>query len=175
MLMRRLMHLLNVGLALLLVGGSLWVFPHLPSRIPRHFGLGGVADAYWTATLVHWMLLPGIALAVVGIVYGAAWWTGRVPGSVSVPNQQQYDTLDPADQRVILNDVQAFLYATATAMLVLFSVMQGSTYHVAMSASNALPTIGTVVSIAVPLGLLVAALGLAWWLPRRVRRLAEDS
>jgi uncharacterized membrane protein len=175
MLMRRLLHLLNVGLALLLVGGSLWAYPQLPARIPRHFGLGGTADAYWAATLVHWMLIPTIALAVVGIVYGAAWWIGRASGRINVPNQQQYDALDPKDQHVVLNDVQTVLYGTATAMLVLFSVMQRSTYHVATTGSSALPTVGKIVLIAGPLVLLAAALGLAWWLPRRVRQLADKA
>ncbi|MEF8815463.1 MAG: DUF1648 domain-containing protein [Salinibacter sp.] len=172
--MRRLVHGLNAGLALLLIGGSLWAFPRLPARIPRHFGLGGTADAYWDATLLHWMLVPAIALVVVGIVYGAAWWTGHAPGSVNVPNQQKYDALAPAEKRVILRDVQVFLYGAATAMLVLFSVIQASTYHVATTGANALPTAGWGVSIAMPVGLLVAALGLAWWLPRRVRGLADD-
>lgn len=73
--MRRLVHVLNAGLALLLVGGSLWTFPQLPARIPRHFGLGGTADAYWAATLVHWLILPGIAIAAAAL--GLAWWLPR--------------------------------------------------------------------------------------------------
>ena len=64
--MDRLTHGLNAALSLLLVGGSLWVFPTLPARVPRHFGLGGTADAYWDATLLHWMALPAIAIVVVG-------------------------------------------------------------------------------------------------------------
>jgi uncharacterized membrane protein len=169
--MRRLLHLLNLGLALLLAGGSLWAYPQLPARIPRHFGLGGTADA----TLVHRMLIPTIGLVVAGLVYGAAWWIGRAPGSINVPNQQRYDVLDAADKRVILTDVKMFLHGTATAMLILFAGMQWSTYHVATSGSNALPTLGMVVSFAVPLLVLAAALGLTWWLPRRVRRRSEDA
>jgi uncharacterized membrane protein len=173
--MRRLLHLLNLGLSFVLVAGSLWAFPRLPAQIPRHFGLDGTADAYWAATLVHWMLLPGIAIAVAGVIYGAAWWIGRAPGALNVPNQQQYDALDPADKRVVLRDLQAFLYGTASAMLVAFSVAQWGTYHVATSGSTALPTIRTVVSVGGAAALLAAAPGLAWWLSRRVRRLADDA
>ena len=173
--MRRFLHALNAGLVLLLIGGSLWVIPRLPARIPRHFGLGGTADAYWEATLLHWMLVPAIALIVVGFVYGAAWGIGRASGSINVPNQQQYDALAPAAKRVVSRDVQVFLYGTATAMLVVFGAAQWGTYQVATSATATLPGVVRGVTLGVPVLLLGAAGGLAWWLPRRVRRLADDS
>jgi len=173
--MSRLVHGLNAGLSVLLVGGSLWLFPRLPDQVPRHFGIGGTADAYWAATLVHWMVLPGIAIAVAGLVYGAAWWIGRPPYSINVPNQQQYDALDPSDKRVVAGYVQTFLHWTATAMLVMFSVAQWSTYQVATSGTNTLPGSGWAVSLGMPVGILIATLGLAWWLPRRVRELSGES
>jgi uncharacterized membrane protein len=94
--MNRLVHVFNAGLSTLLIGGSLWLFPRLPDQVPRHFGMGGTADAYWEATLLHWMLLPCIATGVASLIYGAAWWIGKPPYSISVPNQQQYDALEPA-------------------------------------------------------------------------------
>ncbi len=172
--MDRLTHGLNAVLSLLLVGGSLWVLPTLPARVPRHFGLGGTADAYWDATLLHWMALPAIAIVVVGGLYGAAWWVGTRPAAVSMPDQQRYDALRPADQRLIAGHVQTFLYGTATATLVLFVVAQGSTYHVATSATNTLPRVGWVLTLGIPVVLTIATGALAWWLPRRVRRLAGD-
>lgn len=173
--MRRLLHLLNLGLPLLLVGGSLWTFPHLPAQIPRHFGIGGTADAFWEATLVHWMVLPCVAIGVAGLAYGAAWWIGTSPSTINVPNQKQYDALDPADKRVVVGHVQAFLYWTAAAMLVLFSVVQWSTYQVATSGASTLPGYGLAISLGMPVVLVIAALGLAWWLPRRVRELSGES
>lgn len=173
--MTRLAHGLNAVLSILLVSGSLWVFPTLPAEVPRHFGLGGTADAYWEATLLHWMVLPAVAIVVVGIVYGAAWWTGRTPTSINVPNQEQYDALDPAHKRAVAARVQTFLYWTATAILVLFSVAQWSTYQVATSGANTLPGVGYGLTLGIPVILLLASGGLAWWLPRRVRRLAGDS
>lgn len=41
--MRRWAHVVNAALLILLFGSSLWVYPFLPARIPRHFGIGGVA------------------------------------------------------------------------------------------------------------------------------------
>lgn len=173
--MDRVVHVVNAVLTGGLVGGSLWLFPHLPDRVPRHFGIGGTADAYWEATLVHWMGLPCIAIAVAGLVYGAAWWIGRPPYSINVPNQQQYDALDPPDKRVVVGHVQAFLYWTAAAVLVLFSGAQWGTYQVAASGANTLPGYGRAVSLGMPVVLVVAALGVAWWLPRRVRELSRES
>jgi uncharacterized membrane protein len=173
--MDHLVHVVNAGLSALLIGGSLWLFPRLPDQVPRHFGIGGTADAYWEATLLHWMGLPYIAVAVAALVYGAARWIGKPPYSISVPNQQQYDALDPSDKRVVNGYVQAFLHWTATAMLALFSVAQWSTYRAAVSGTNALPGYGRAVSIGLPVVLVIASLGLAWWLPRRVRTLAGES
>ncbi|PSQ61295.1 MAG: DUF1648 domain-containing protein [Bacteroidetes bacterium QH_10_64_19] len=173
--MDRLVHIVNAGLLALLIGGSLWLFPGLPDQVPRHFGIGGTADAYWEATLLHWMGLPCIAVAVAALVYGAAWWIGTPPYSISVPNQQQYDMLDPSDKRVVIGHVQAFLHWTATAMLALFLVAQWSTYQVAMSGASTLPGYGLAVSLGMPVVLVIAALGMAWWLPRRVRKLSGES
>lgn len=100
--MRRLVHAVNAGLLLLLFAGSLWVYPALPDQIPRHFGLAGGVDAYWQATLVHWMLLPVVALGVTAVIYGCAWIVGKNPSSVNVPNQQRYDALDPTDKRRVV-------------------------------------------------------------------------
>ncbi len=173
--MRRQIHLFNGGLALFLVGGSAWALPQLPARIPHHFNLVGIADAYWATTPMRWMLLPGLALAVAALLYGVAGWVGRASDSINVPNQRQYDALAPAAKRVVCRDVQVFLYGTATAMLVLFAAIQASTYHVATTGADALPMLGWSVSIGMPVGLLAAALALAWWLPRRVRRLADED
>ncbi|WP_259098058.1 hypothetical protein [Salinibacter ruber] len=70
--------------------------------------------------------------------------------------------------------MQTFLYGTATATLVLFVVAQGSTYHVATSATNTLPEVGWALTLGIPVVLTIATGALAWWLPRRVRRLAGD-
>ena len=150
------------------------MFPRLPAQVPRHFGLSGTADAYWDATLLHWMALPAIAIIVVVGIYGAAWWVGARPSAVNMPNQQRYDALSPANQRAIARHVQAFLYGTATAMLVLFSAAQWSTYQVAMSATNTLSGGGRALTLGIPVVLTIATGILAWWLPRRVRRLADD-
>jgi hypothetical protein len=173
--MNRLVHFVNAGLSALLIGGSLWLFRRLPDRVPRHFGIGGTADAYWEATLVHWMILPGVAIGGAALVYGAAWWIGTSPLTINVPNQQQYDALDPVSKRVVVGDVQAFLYWTGTAVLVLFSVAQWGIYRVATSGASTLPGYGRVVSLGMPVVLVIAALGLAWWLPRRVRKLSGES
>jgi len=173
--MRRLLHLLNLGLVLLLIGGSLRAFPHLPARIPRHFGLGGTADAYWDGTLVHWLLIPGIALIIVGLVYGVVCLIGSAATSFTVSSPEQYNALAPSQQRAVARSIQSFLYGTATAMLILFSAAQWGTYRVATSATTTLPGSVRVLTVGIPVVLVVAMGVLAWWLPRRVWRLVNNS
>lgn len=138
--MNRTLHVINTGLVVLLVAGSLWVYPTLPEQIPRHFGLGGTADAFWDASLAHWMVLPFCAIGTGALVYGAAWVIDWAPSSLSIPNREEYDALDPSAQRVVVGVVQRFLYGTAFGLFVLFSVFQVGTYQAAVAASNSLPT-----------------------------------
>jgi len=91
-----------------------------------------------------------------------------------MPDQQRYDALRLADRRLIAGHMQTFLYGTATATLVLFVVAQGSTYHVATSATNTLLEVGWALPFGIPVFLTIATGALAWWLPRRMRRLTDD-
>lgn len=45
---------------------SVWALPHLPDRMPVHWGLSGQPDG-WSSTLVGALLLPGIMVLLTGI------------------------------------------------------------------------------------------------------------
>ena len=169
----RLVHVVNGVLLLLLFGGSLWVYPTLPEQIPRHFGLYGQADAYWQATLVHWLLLPVVALVSAVALYGPAGIVRAVPSSwINVPNQAQYDALPPVKKRAVMSLVQRALYWMTTATLVVFLAVQGSVFYVATTAATALPVLG-VGAMAVALLAIAGLTGwLVWRLPKRIQTLS---
>lgn len=52
----RLPHLINGALVLLLLGGSLLVYPSLPEQIPQNAGFLGGSVSYWETTLLHWLV-----------------------------------------------------------------------------------------------------------------------
>jgi len=169
----RTLHLFNSALLALLLIGSLWLFPTLPDQIPRHFGVWGMADAYWETTLIHWMLLPIVGGGTVAIMYGAAWLIGRSPSWINTPNQERYDALDAADKRDVVAHVQVVLYLMAASALVFVSGIQAGLYQVAVSSRSSLPgfVFGTFLAF---VGVIVGGSAwLLWWLPRRVRRLSE--
>lgn len=171
--MNRLVHLVNGTLLALLFGGSLWAYPMLPEQIPRHFGLYGQADAYWATTLLHWMLIPFVAIFSGAIVYGSGWLIGRVPERVTVPNQGRYEQLSDRDKHVITTRVQRAVYWMAAPLLVVFGACQVGIYHVATTSDTALPSAVMVTMGGGILLILGIAVGLGWWLRRRTRQRAD--
>ncbi len=169
-------HLLNGLLLVALIGGSLWVYPTLPEQIPRHFNVYGQADAWGNTTLVHWLLVPVVALFSVGLIYAPAWIVGAVPASwMNVPDREAYEALPAAQKRHVRHLVQRGLYWMGTATLLIFGAVQASTYDVATTAATALPTAGIG---AMGLGLFAIAgltVWLIWGVPRRIRALSRPS
>lgn len=164
--MRRCAHVVNAALLALLVGGSLWVYPFLPARIPRHFGIGGLADAYWETTLARWLLLPLIAAGTALSVYGCVWVVRTLPHSwINVPNPERFEALDETDQRAVRARMRGLLYGIVAPTLVMFGALQYGTYHVATTDATALPAPVT----AVTAGALVALSGLVALLVWRTR------
>jgi uncharacterized membrane protein len=169
--MHRRAHAVNAVLLGLLVGGSLWAYPALPGQIPRHFGLGGVADAYWETTLARWLLLPLIAAGTVLSVYGGVWIMRTLPSSwVNVPNPEVFRALDAADRRAVRARMRGLLYWIAAPTLVMFGALQYGTYHVATTDATALPGLVNVLTV----GSLVALLGLVALLVYRTRAWIEE-
>lgn len=170
---RRVSHLSNAFLLVLSIGASLWVFPSLPEAIPRHFNLVGTADAYWAATLPHWLFLPLVGVALTGLMYGIAWIVAWSAPRTSGPSRAERASPDPSHVRRGIAGVQLYLYWTATGMLVLFGSLQWGVYRVATTSAEALPPIVRGTSVVVILGVLGGAVGLAWW--RRTRLNGESD
>ncbi len=165
--MGRPVHVVNAVLIALLFGGSLWAYPALPDRIPRHFGIGGVADAYWDASLGHWLLLPLIATGTAILVHASIWAMKTLPSSwVHVPNPEQFAALDDADQRAVRARMRGLLYWMVPPVLVLFGALQYGTYHVATTDATALPVLVNALTIG-SLGAIFGVVALLVWRTRR--------
>lgn len=167
-------HLVNGTLLGILIAGSLAVYPLLPEEIPRHFGLYGQADAYWSATLLHWMLLPLVAVLSAGLLYGSAWLVGTLPSaSASMPNQKQYDALSAEKKRAVLGLAQQALYWMGTALLLVFLAVQAGIFLVATTPTTRLPAGVLATMGAGLLGVGGIVVWLVWGLPRQIRRLSD--
>ena len=165
--------LVNGTLLVFLFAGSLWAYPALPEQIPRHFGPYGQADAYGATTLLRWMLLPIVAVFSGAILYGSGWLIRRAPEGINVPNQAQYEQLSDEDKRALAARAQRATYWMGAPLLVVFGAVQVGTYHVATTPATALPTAVMTTMGGGILLILGIAVGLTWWMHRRVRALAE--
>lgn len=172
----RVPRVLTVGLVLLLIGGSLWVYPTLPDHIPRHFGATGQADAHWETTLFRWLLLPCVSLLSAGALYVPVWIVGAVPSSwITVPNQEQYDALPPDKKRVVIGVVQRALDWMIVATLLIFVAVQAGVYYVATTPATALPGIAFGIMALGLLSVLASGGWLVWSLPKRIRSLSSEG
>ena len=173
--MHRHLHRLNAALLVLLFAGSLWTWSDLPAQIPVHFDGSGTADRYAEATLMQWLLLPFIALAVAGTLYAMAWWIGRNVGDLNVPDQDAFDALSESEQRQVATLPLGYLYGLAAAILALFGTMQAATYQTAVYGDGAMHAYRTVATVVVLAGILAGTVWLMVALRRRIRRLSRDG
>ena len=171
----RAVHLLNTALIGLLFVGSLLVFEHLPAQIPTHFDLSGTPDAYQDATLLQWLILPLIALAVCGVLYGSAWFVGHRLDLVNVPNQAAFRALSRSNQRKVVRVIQRALYWQAPPLLLLFAALQMGTYEAAKEAGRGFLPYVLASAVAVFVVSIATAPWLIWHLDKTVKRLHEEQ
>jgi uncharacterized membrane protein len=166
---------INVTLFLLLLGGSLWVYPSLPDQIPKNMGWSGRDVDYWDTTLLHWLSLPLFTTFFLVIEYAAAY-SVRNPQQVlqmDIPNLDTYRRLSARHKSLVTDIIRALSHGMMTPAYLLFAVMQVEIYLVAVGARSA-PLfwtwlqLGTMVIPIIGLCLL-----LIWWMPRYIQRLAK--
>jgi uncharacterized membrane protein len=134
--MRRFFNLVNWVLILGLVAAALWAWPHLPDRIPSHFGADGLADAWVDRTLGSWFLPPAIA---VFLTAGTGWFRAmlpRHPGWVNLPDKTRVADLPEVARGPVLEMLSGFLALIQTEMLVIFTLIQLSIYRTAMGQES---------------------------------------
>lgn len=122
----------NSFLTVGIVGFALWAWPKLPARIPKHFGPDGQPDAWGETTLGSWLFIPVLALLIVG---GIGWFRRvmpRKPGWVNLPDKTNLKKLPAVAREPVLKMMSGFLSLVQMEILVIFALIQFSTYRSAM-------------------------------------------
>lgn len=132
----RFVHAVNAALATALVVLTARAAGTLPDRMPHHFALDGTADAWGATTPASVWMLPLVGLGTALLFYAVAYLAPRRPGFINLPGVA-YASLAPEAQARVARMVQAFLYASATGVLVLFGALQWGTFVAA--ATGRLP------------------------------------
>lgn len=149
--MSRLLHVLNGLLLTLLVGGSLYVYPDLPDRIPLHFGADGAADRWGERSLLSWMAMPAIAAVTTVALMVLGTLLPRRPTWINMPDRDRLLKLPVRLQRRVVEGVAHTLYLTAFMTLLMFIVLQYGAWLTATGGDG---------SGAIMTGLVLAVVGL---------------
>lgn len=133
-------HWVNAALLVALFAGSAAVFDALPERIPMHFGLDGTPDRWADRSWIAWMALPLITLFVAVVTYGSAWFIGRRPGSMNLPDRKRYDALPIESKVLVVNVVQRFVCWLTAVINGVMAASQYGAWKVASGQSETLPS-----------------------------------
>ena len=134
--MSRFFGAVNTVLMVGLLGFALWAWPLLPGEIPTHFGANGQADAWGDKTFGSWFMIPGIALF---LTVGTGWFRimlPRRPGWVNLPDKTKLTDLPEPARTPVLEMLSGFLALIQTQVLVIFALIQLSTYRTAMGMQS---------------------------------------
>ncbi len=126
----------TLALGLLAVAVAVW--PQVPARFPTHYGFDGVADAWAERSLLAWLALPLVGLALAAFL---EWMTqvsiyrSGAPG-LNLPNKAAILALPPDRQVPVLDRVAAMGYGSGVACLASFALIQMGTWVEANGASG---------------------------------------
>ena len=134
--MRRFFDILNTALAAGLAAATLWAWPRLPARIPTHFGLDGQADAWGARTPGSWFMAPAMGLLLYAMMGWFRWMLPRRPGWVNLPDKTRLTDLPEAARAPVVEMLSGFLALVQGETLVIFCLIQLSTYRGAMGQES---------------------------------------
>ncbi len=116
--------------------GSLLAWPHLPARIPTHFGLSGKADSWAETSLLSWFGLPLLALAIVLLNTVLARQLPTRPSLFNIPDKQRFLALPAEYQAPVILRLQDFLHWINAEIVLLFGLIQWAIYRTAVGADT---------------------------------------
>jgi uncharacterized membrane protein len=157
-------------LALVLVVGSLLLYPSLPARIPQHFGASGAPDRWVATSWISWMLPPIIAIAVAGFVSLIAAVLPRDLRQLNLPRKERMLALPPERHPEVLATIRTAMRWIAAVVLALFAAIQYEVYVVAREGTGA----GGALML-VPFAGLALILGIVVWMNLALRRMTDTD
>ena len=134
--MRRFFEGVNWVLILGIIAFALWAWPRLPAQIPTHFGLDGSADAWSQKTFGSWFGSSAIGLL---IVFGIGWFRAMIPRKpnwVNLPDKTRLAELPEVARKPVIEMLSGFLAIIQTEVLVIFALIQLSTYRTALGEKS---------------------------------------
>ena len=132
-------------------------WPHLPARIPIHFGIHGRADHWVETTPLAWFALPLLALAMVLVNAWLARLLPRRPDLFNHPDKQRFLALPTPYRAPVIHRMQAFLHWVSVQLVLLFGLIQVAVYRTAHGAES-----GTFMVVVLVLGIAVLPMLLLW-------------
>ena len=165
----RTLYRLNAVLLLGFVLVSLAAWEHVPERVPLHFGLAGDPDHWARKSVVSWLGLPAIAVAVAAFIY-AVHRAGRpYPETWNVPEKEQFRRLAREDQKVVWEMIDTAVAGTMLLTTVILVAAQAAAYLVATGRAAGIPWYVAAIEVTAIAGVLVMALALKRQARRYIR------
>jgi uncharacterized integral membrane protein len=155
--------------ALLLVGFflvSIAAWGHVPERVPLHFSFAGDPDIWVAKSIVSWLGLPALAVAIAAFFYGLHRAGRPYPKTWDVPEKEEFLRLPPGGQAAVWEIMDQTVAGTMLLTTVLFMGAQAAVYLVATGRADGIPWYIAILEVAVIAGVVV----LAFVYKRRVRR-----
>lgn len=119
-----------------IVGFALWAWPQLPEQIPTHFGIDGTADAWSPKTFGSWFGVSAMGLL---IVLGLGWFRAMIPRKpnwVNLPDKTSLTDLPKVAREPVIEMLSGFSAIIQTEILVIFALIQLSTYRTALGEKS---------------------------------------
>jgi hypothetical protein len=163
--------LLNAILILVLFAGSAWAYPHLPERIPVHFGFSGQPDRWESRSITSWFLLPAITAVLALLMHGITLFSVSNPELWNLPDKRRFLALPRAEQAPIIARMQRFIALVAVVATLLLGAIQAGIYRAATGDSQGLPAwvLGWIVASLLVIGIA------AYRLNREVGQMVRDA
>lgn len=134
--MKRFFDGVNLLLILGMMGFALWAWPHLPDRIPVHFGADGRPDGWADRSLTSWFALPSLAILLTLLMGAFRPLMRRYPRLVNLPDRRHLSELPEVARGPVLEMVSGFLALVQTEVLVIFGLLQIAIYRTAMGEES---------------------------------------